>query len=429
MAVVVAAVFLMPLGVTGTAVALPGIAEELGSDAAGLQWAVNAFNVSFAISTIAAGLLTDRVGPKPLFTVGLGILFIGSDLSALAPTLLVLDLARLLAGIGGGAIVASASALLGRLYAPGPERRRAFALFGSTIGLGLALGPTICGGIVTASGWRAVFVTTAVLAGALLCLSFRIRAGRSAAVSEPAATSPDVSVQARRRLAALMVAPLAAAVGFVTMVSYLPTALSAVLGMHPAQIGVFLLPMTVPVLLGPMLAARAIARSDRVTSVGVIYASLGALIVGDLGLLCLSPELSPAWLLLPLLLIGLGYGLPLGLIDGEAVGAAPEHRRGTATGILNAVRTGGAALAVAVYGYAMIVILSARLPGPRAMRAAAGDTRYADEYTDAFRLLVWGMVIVVSAVALVFCWLVHRPRSSAGGAGRRVDDPSDLSSL
>jgi len=415
-AIVVAAVFLVPLGVTGTAVALPGIAAELGSDAAGLQWVVNTFNVSFAVGTVVAGMLTDRGGPRSVFAIGLGILIAASLASALAPSLLLLDGARLLAGFGGGAIIASGSAFLGRLHPPGAQRRRAFALFGSTVGFGLALGPTICGGIVAVWGWRGVYAAVAALAAVLLAACPPLPAERRAggtdagasAAAVPAAPSKDAHVGANRRLVALMVVPLAPAVGFVTMVSYLPTALAAVYGMHAVQVGLFLLPMTVPVLLGPMLAARAIARMRGVTPARLILASLGALLAGDLGLLGLSPAVSPAWFLLPLFLIGLGYGLPLGLIDAEAVEAAPEHRTGTASGVLNSVRTGGAALAVALYGYGMIVLLGARLPGTSAARAAAGESGYADEYIDAFRILIVAMVIVVAAVAVVFCWLVRR---------------------
>ncbi|MGP3534229.1 MFS transporter [Microbacterium sp. RD1] len=404
-AIVIAAVFLMPLGVTGTAVALPAIAIDLGPSSAGLQWAVNGFNLAFALSTVFVGSITDAVGHRRTFVLALLALGTASTLSAAASSYLALDIGRVLAGLGGGGVVVSGSALLAQLHPDEAGRRRVFALFGSAVGSGLALGPTICGLLVTGIGWRGVYGAVAIACAVLLALTAAIPRGRPAArAGRPAAAG---AVLRDRRFLALVLIPLAPAVGYITMVSYLPVALAATFGWDAAQAGLFLLPMTLPVLLAPLLAARLVAGGRGIRPTAVLGASLVALILGDGGLLLLSPDISPAWLIAPLVLIGVGYGLPLGLIDSEALTVVPRTRAGFAAGVLNLVRTGGAAVAVALYGVSMVALLGRSLPSADAARVAAGATGHEDAYADAFRVLVIAMILTVGGLCALIVWL-HR---------------------
>lgn len=142
--VILFAQFVIPLSISGTAVALPGIAAGLGSDPTPLQWVVNGFNVSFAICTIAWGAFSDRIGYTRSFRIGIVIAAVGGIISALAPTLSILDAGRVIAGIGSAAVLTGAAPLLTHLF-EGPARAKAFALFGTINGLGLAAGPALSG--------------------------------------------------------------------------------------------------------------------------------------------------------------------------------------------------------------------------------------------------------------------------------------------
>lgn len=106
------AVFVVPSSISGTAIALPYIAQKLGSDSALLQWVVNGFNLFFACFTLIWGAISDRWGAKHCFLMGVALYLVASLLSAFAPTLLWLDIARICAGIGGASVFACGSVLL-----------------------------------------------------------------------------------------------------------------------------------------------------------------------------------------------------------------------------------------------------------------------------------------------------------------------------
>lgn len=58
------AVFVVPSSISGTAIALPFITQELGNNAMALQWVVNAFNLFFVSFTLIWGAMADKFGAK-----------------------------------------------------------------------------------------------------------------------------------------------------------------------------------------------------------------------------------------------------------------------------------------------------------------------------------------------------------------------------
>jgi MFS family permease len=168
LAVILLAQFVIPLSISGTAVALPAIAGELSAEPTPLQWVVNGFNVSFAVCTLLWGAVSDRIGYARSFRLGIVIAGIGGGLSAVAPSIVVLDMARVVAGIGSAAVLTGAAPILSHLFTDG-ARAQAFALFGTVNGLGLATGPALSGLLLSTWGWRGIFTAhTAVLVLALL---------------------------------------------------------------------------------------------------------------------------------------------------------------------------------------------------------------------------------------------------------------------
>lgn len=406
--VVLTAVFLSPLGIAGTSVALPRIAVDLGSDPVALQAVVNAFNASFALSMLGSGLLTDRAGPRRVFVVGVLLLLISSILSAAAPTLVTLGVARLLAGAGGASVITSGTAMLSDAFPSGPVRSRVFASLGTAVGVALALGPLVSGVLVAVVGWRGVYVAFALVAGGVLAL-------RSVLPGPRAAAAPGDRPRRRgdllnRRFLAFALVPLAPAVGFVTVLTYLPVTLSAMFGMGPVEASLVLVAMTAPVLVAPFLAVRLVRTLARVSPGAVVVASFAGLVLGDLGLLLLSPDLPVAWALPALVLLGFGYGLPLGLVDSEATAAVPDRALGRAVGVLNLLRAGGGAVTVGAYGVAVAALVGTSLPEATAARVAAGEPGNAPAFADAFHTVVITLAVVVAVLACVVTWLLSTSR-------------------
>lgn len=399
--VVLAAQFVTPTAIAGTAIALPLVSRDLGAQPVLLQGVVNGFNLAFALATLAWGAVGDRVGHRRTFTMGAALVTLGSIASAAAPSLLLLDAARVVAGIGSAAILTGSTSLLSGAFA-GARRTHAFAVFGTVNGLGLALGPTISGVLVAAFDWRGVFVLHAVVLAAAT-LGARLLPEPPVAAAEGPVL--DLGLLRNREFLVMCLVPVAGAVGFVTLLTYLPSALSGVRDVSPDAAGLLMLAMTVPVLLAPLAVAQLVTRAARVTVGLVVALSLGALLLGDLGVLLLAPERSVAWLVLPMVLLGLGFGLPIGLVDGHALAVVPRSRAGTAAGLLNFFRIGSEAVFVAGYAAVLSLVVGTRLDGVAAEETAAGQFGHPEVYRAAFAttvgVLVALLLVLTLAIALV----------------------------
>jgi hypothetical protein len=233
---------------------------------------------------------------------------------------------------------------------------------------------------------------------------------------EPGHKAVDFSLLRNPHFLALCLVPVAGAIGFVSLLTYLPVALSGIAGLSAGVAGLVMLPLTIPVLVGPVLAARLIRAGTRITSMTIIYTSLAGLILGGLGMLLLRPGSSIGWIVLPMVLVGFGFGLPLGLVDGEALATVPPHSSGTAAGVLNFVRVGSEAVFVALYAALIAWLIGRSIPNHRVAQAtAAGHPGQAGAYAHAFHWLVLGMVVLVLITTLVIA-LLHRARRHTAAA-------------
>lgn len=148
------------LDMTKVNVALPSIGEVLDAGSTELQLIVSGFVLTFGLVLVPMGRLGDQRSRRTLFVVGLSLYTASSVLCALAPTAEVLLVARLLQGVAAGIQMPQVLGMAQELF-QGKERARAFGLFGATIGLATAFGPTL-GGLLIAlggptDGWRLIF--------------------------------------------------------------------------------------------------------------------------------------------------------------------------------------------------------------------------------------------------------------------------------
>lgn len=155
-------------------VALPSLEESLGASSTQLQLVVSGYILSFGLALVPFGRLGDQRSRKTLFVLGLGLFTLASALCALAPTVEVLLAARLLQGVAAGIQMPQVMGTIQQLFV-GKERGRAFGLFGATIGIATAFGPTLGGVLVAVGDWRWIFwinvpLCLIVLAGVILLL-------------------------------------------------------------------------------------------------------------------------------------------------------------------------------------------------------------------------------------------------------------------
>jgi hypothetical protein len=127
----------------------------------------------------------------------------------------------------------------------------------------------------------------------------------------------------------------------------LPVRFIQVEGMSEFATGLMLLPLSAPIALVPFAAAQL----TRWIPNGLLAAS--GLLVSGLGIAWLATVPTGAGALAfvgPLLTMGLGAGIPWGLMDDLAISVVPKERAGMATGIFGTMRVAGEAVAVAVVG-------------------------------------------------------------------------------
>src|ERR1700742_2735309 len=161
--------FMLQLDANIVSVSLPAIAHSLNASFTGIEWVITAYMLSFASLLMPAGALADRFGRKRLLIIGLSVFTFASLLCGAAPNLPVLIAARALQGAGAAMQLSSALATLSHAF-HGEGRARAFAVWGSVVGIGITSGPVVGGLITQAFGWEWAFYVNLPIGFALIVL-------------------------------------------------------------------------------------------------------------------------------------------------------------------------------------------------------------------------------------------------------------------
>ena len=153
--------FVTLLAVSSVNVILPAVSQDLSAGTAGLQLVVSGYSLVFGVVLVPAGRAGDVMGRGRIFVIGMILFGVGSLASGLAPDVVTLNLARVVMGVGSGLLNPQVSGMIQQFYS-GESRGRAFGLFGAVIGVSVAVGPVLSGGLIgwlgDDWGWRASFL-------------------------------------------------------------------------------------------------------------------------------------------------------------------------------------------------------------------------------------------------------------------------------
>jgi MFS family permease len=138
---------------TSGAIAQPEIADAFGASAADVGAIVFGYSAAFAIMTAIYGSLARRFGLGRCLTLGVVLVTVGAAIAVLAPDLGTLVAARVLQGVGAGALPTLSMALIARRLS-GPARARALGINVAAVGMGFAGGPLFGGLLLEAFGCR-----------------------------------------------------------------------------------------------------------------------------------------------------------------------------------------------------------------------------------------------------------------------------------
>ena len=137
-------------------VAIPSIIKDLSITSTQVQWVQESYTLVFAALLLVFGTLADRYGRRRVLIIGVTIFALASILAAFAQTGDLLIGSRVIQGIGGAMVLPTTLSIINATFR-GRERGIAFAVWGSTIGGMVAVGPLLGGWLTTYFSWRWAF--------------------------------------------------------------------------------------------------------------------------------------------------------------------------------------------------------------------------------------------------------------------------------
>jgi EmrB/QacA subfamily drug resistance transporter len=432
--------FMMALDSLVITTAFATIRADFGSPVATLQWAVNAFNLSFAVLLLTGAALGDRFGRRRVFAAGIALFVLASAACALAGTAQALIAARAAQGAGAALVMPLAMAILSGAFGR-EERAKALGIFSGVTGCALIIGPAI-GGLITENlGWRWTFwinLPIGLIAIVMVFARLRESFGPKAALDIPGLllvaiaalalvwsllrgnpvgwTSPEVMstlalglvfalafvawewrasapmipmrMFASRSFAAGVAASLLFYAAMYGVLFLLPQFLQVTLGFGPLGAGMRLLPWTSTLFLTAPIAGAVVQRFGErpLVVIGLLMQAAG---LGWIAMIA-APSVAYPALVVPLVLAGIGVSMAMPAAQNAVLGSVAVTEMGKASGVFNMGRFLGGMFGIAL----LVTVFSA---------SGAVDTpaHFSKGFTAAMRVAA----VLSLAGAFVGLWL------------------------
>src|ERR1700761_1245992 len=177
LAVMLTGTFMIVLDFFIVNVAIPSMQRQLHASAAGVEWVVTAYGLTYGVGLITGGRLGDRYGRRRMFALGLAIFTLASLACGTAGNVEVLNVARAIQGLGAAIAGPQTLAMIGVTYG-GRQRVTAITAYGVSLGLAAVLGQLFGGVLIRADvlglDWRGCFLVNRPLGVAALAAARRL---------------------------------------------------------------------------------------------------------------------------------------------------------------------------------------------------------------------------------------------------------------
>ena len=402
--------FLAALDQTIVATALPAIIADLrGIDL--LAWVSTGYLVASTTMVPVYGKLSDIYGRRSIVLAGIVIFLLGSALSGLAATMQQLIAFRILQGIGAAALTSSAFTVIADLFVP-VQRPRYQGLFGGVFALASVVGPYLGGVLTDQLSWRWVFyvnVPVGIVAVAFIVAKMpRLHSGLPATVdwagtalliasvvplllaltldkeqypwSSPAVVglllvaavatalllvvesrvpSPVIALDLFRNRTFAVVSAASTLVGasFFAAVFFLSIFMVNVVGVSATAAGTTLIPLTFAVVIGAFTSSiivQRLGRYRRIVLGGFAVATVGFGLLATLG-----PDATRGDVTWRMIVLGLGLGPAMPLLNLAVQNAVPHEKVGMATAARQFFLQIGSAVGTAAFGVVLSTVLTA----------------------------------------------------------------------
>jgi EmrB/QacA subfamily drug resistance transporter len=436
---------LAALDQTIVATALPTVVSDLGG--AGHQaWVVTSYLLASTVVTAIVGKLGDMIGRKTVFIAAVLFFMLGSVLCGLASSLSMLVAARALQGIGGGAIMVTATAVIGEVI-PLRERGRYQGALGAVFGVTTVIGPLLGGFFTDNLSWRWAFwinvpVAVVVLVVAIVAIPnlgrmarpvidyagivlvglgatgltlatswggttyawgspmiIGLFAGSLVALAafvavELRAQEPILPMRLFREPVFAVCCALSFVVGFAMLgaLTFLPTFMQFVDGVSATTSGLHTLPMVVGMLTMSLSSGVIVGRTGKYKLFPV--AGCAVMAIGFVLLSRMGPDTSTLVQSLYLVVLGAGIGMCMQVLVLIVQNTVDFADLGVATGGVTFFRTIGSSFGAAVFGSLFNNFLHSRLVDAL---AASGAPPEAAQSPDALHKLAPEMAAPIAA--------------------------------
>lgn len=314
---------------------IPGVRAAFNIDDATAQMAFSVSLLTMAFATLVYGTLSDRYGRRPLLLTGLTLFVIGGGMCAMANSIGMLIVGRLVQAAGAGCGVALVRAIARDAY--GPERLvKVIAYLTMFYTLGPALAPLAGGILFDIFGWRSVFwlsfvCAVIILAGAVALIPETRPPGEASANRQSGMLRAYVELFSSLRFTAFVMQTGMSTAVFFTMSSAASILMKDLLDRPAADFGLWFSLFPIGYFLGNFVASRCSGRLnvDTMVAIGSILAGVTTLSQ------CLALGLghtTMAALFVPGFFITFAQGIALPFGQAGAMGIIPRLA-GTASGI------------------------------------------------------------------------------------------------
>ncbi|MEI7057346.1 MFS transporter [Nocardioides sp. CCNWLW239] len=437
---------MMTLDASIVTTALTHIKAELGFTDSSLSWIQNAYVLAFGGLLLLGARAGDLLGRRRVFIAGAAVFTAASLLAGIAPSAGVLITARALQGLASAFAIPSTLALLITSFPEPEERTRAIAIYSAVIGAGASVG-IIVGGVFTEYlSWRWGLLVNVPIGILILALSPRylpeterrpgrvdmlgaltVTVGMSALVyglveaAEIGWASPRTQLPLAAAVVLLVtfvlveqraaqpIVPIrlfrsvqrsGAYVGRILIVGamfstfyFLSQYLQNVLGLSPLATGFVYIPMT-----GMFFAMVYVVRwaGPRVSKPALLLTSLVTAAIGMVWLSRIDSTTTVAWILPPLLVLGIGQGIAIILLTDFGMAEVDPGDAGAASGLVNTAHQIGGSIGLAL----LTVVYGAAVhhdPVPDAVTQADGYAVVFDVATGFYALAVVVALVILAA--------------------------------
>jgi EmrB/QacA subfamily drug resistance transporter len=420
--------FMTLLDITIVNIAIPDLVTDLSTGLETVLWVTSAYSMVYAVMLITAGRLGDIHGPRQLFLIGLALFTLASLASGMSQSSGQLIAFRAVQGLGAALLAPQGLAMITSIL-PEAKRGSAFAAIGIMSGLGVLLGPTLGGFIVTHLDWRWIFFLNVPIGIVAFVLAIfympDVRPGRRHRLDLIAVALLTVGllgvvfglIEGQRYdwgvIAGFISIPLVIAIGCVFLGIFvwwqirtqdreplLPFAIfsdrtysimvGVLLALGFAMVGVFL-PLTIyyqsvlgltAVAAGLVIGTQSFAMmvtsgivggasgSGKINMKWVLFAGLLLFAGGVIYVIAVAAPDSSQWSFVPgLVASGIGLGCVWTPLFGLATANLDPGRAGVAAGVLDTLQEFGSMLATAVLGALLANRLATGLPIEAAVAA------------------------------------------------------------